>query len=262
VTELEIALKKKLSFVSSWEYVSKEFASQWAHLNSDPVNKQGETIWQTRSKDVQLLEVPAETGSFRIAFKNYREKRFFRYFMRPSLAAREARGFALVQKLGFPCVKVLAFGEHRSFVKLKEAFFITAFEEGTKTFYDLANDPDGHSLVLDLLRETIGRLGQLHAYGWSHGGAHPRNFLWKTDEAGKAYSIWIDLASLRKLAWGAKKWKYILTDLSDLTEAFKLSQEELDMLIAEYRRFHDIPVAYKAIEDNPRKFSKACRADK
>ena len=69
MTELELALKKKLSFISSWEYISKEFTSQWEHLNRAPVNKQGEKIWQTRSKDVHLLEVPTETESFRVAFK-------------------------------------------------------------------------------------------------------------------------------------------------------------------------------------------------
>jgi hypothetical protein len=256
--DIEFLLKEKLSFFSSWQCVSEDFVSQLELLNTTG-EQGGEKIWQTRSKDVHLISLPSEKGEFRIALKSYREKRFFRYFMRPSLAAREARGFAVVQKLGFPSVKVLAFGEERSGVRLKSSFFITAFEEGTKTFYDLSHDPGNRSVLLELLHETICRLAQLHAYGWSHGGAHPRNFIWKFNADGKAESIWLDLASLRKLSWYVNKWQYILTDLSDLTEAFDLTQEELDALIGAYRRVNDIPVEYKRIEGNERKFSKACR---
>ena len=56
-----------------------------------------------------------------------------------------------------------------------------------------------------------------------------------------------------------KYWKYILTDLSDMTEAFQLTQQELDMLMAAYRRLHPIPVCYKVRDDHEKKFSQAVK---
>jgi hypothetical protein len=110
--------------------------------------------------------------------------------------------------------------------------------------------------VLQLLNENIKRLALLHKAGYTHGGAHPRNFLWiKNDD--QIESIWLDLATVRKM--NKINWKYLLTDLSDFTEYFHLTQEELDNLIQEYRSVFDIPVAYKLRTDSNRKFSCAVK---
>ena len=67
----------------------------------------------------------------------------------------------------------------------------------------------------------------------------------------------MDLATVRKMY--KINWKYLLTDLSDFTECFQLTQEELDNLILEYRKVFDIPVAYKLRTDSNRKFSCAVK---
>lgn len=249
------------SLLFSWEWINDDFKEEWLFLNKKNSENAGETIWKTRLKEVQLLEVPSAEGSYRIAFKNYHEKRFFRYFLRPSLAAREAKGFAIAASLGIPVVKVLAFGEKRKFFNLESAFFITAFEENTETFHALNKMPDQHDLLLSLLKENIIRLAKLHKAGFIHGGAHPRNFIWKKTEKGKIISLWIDLATLRPIPVSQKKrWKYLLTDLSDFTEYFQLSQAELDLLKEEYQKIFPLPFVYKKLTGHPKgKQSEACR---
>lgn len=258
----EYADMKVGSLLFSWHWISKDFKEGLKHLERSSKNAPGETIWETAFKDVQLFTVPSEKGEYRIAFKSYREKRFFRYFLRPSLAAREARGFAVAASLDIPVVKVLAFGEERCFLNLKHAFFVTLFEENTRTLLFFKEHPEEREKLLALLKENIIRLAKLHAAGFIHGGAHPRNFIWKESDEGKLDSIWLDLASVRPVPGGKKKWKYLLTDLSDFTEVFKLTQEELDTLLGEYLKIHPIPVAYKLRTDHERKFSEAYLTDK
>ena len=249
----------KMSVVSSWHWNKAEFSEQWKYLCAmeGSGETQGETIWQTRFKAVQLLSVPGGTGEYRIAFKNYQEKRFWRYFLRPSLAAREAVGFEVAKELDIPVAEVLAFGENRRFFNLINAYFITRFEENTETLLYFKDHPEEHESLMQLLKENILYLANLHAAGFVHCGAHPRNILWRKKGDGSIESIWIDLASVRRTPGGKRYWKYILTDLSDFTEAFKLSQADLDMLIKEYRKVNDIPTAYKIRTDHERKFSEA-----
>ena len=180
-------------------------------------------------------------------------------------AAREAVGFAVTKALGIPVVEVLAYGEKRRFLRLVEAYFVTRFEEGTQTFAKLKDKPECRELLMELLRRDIARLGTLHAAGYIHGGAHPRNFLWRQETDGTFKSIWIDLPTVRSISqWrerGKKWWKYILTDLTDFTEVFRLTQAELDEVLAEYRNVYDLPVAHRLRTDSPRKFSEAYRTD-
>ena len=252
----------KMSCVRSWHWNRADFDAQWRRLcECGSIETAGETIWQTRFKEVQLLTVPSDDGGYRVAFKNYHEKRFFRYFLRPSLATREAHGFAVVARLGIPVAEVLAFGENRRFLNLVDAYFVTKFEEGTKTMDDFLAHPEEHDKLLALLRDNIIRLAQLHAAGYIHGGAHPRNILWKESPGGGLESIWIDLATVRRISTRRPNWKYVLTDLADLTEKFKLTQEELDRLAAEYRNNGGFPIAYRVRTDHYRKFSSAIRSE-
>ena len=248
----------------SWNYVDKDFCQQWQYLqnlanNFEGKENSGETIWLTRFKEVQIIDVPNNDNTItKIAFKNYHEKRFFRYFLRPSLAAREANGFKVIASLDIPVVKVLAYGENRKFFNLVDAYFVTKFEEGCKTFLDFGHNPQGEdrTKLFNLLTENIKRLALLHKAGYTHGGAHPRNFLWNEDN-GQLQSIWLDLATVRKMS--KINWKYLLTDLSDFTEYYQLTQEELDKLMEVYRSIFNIPVAYKVRLDSNRKFSLAIK---
>ena len=247
-----------VSLFCSWQRCADSFKEQWGILKDSGLR--GVVIWKTRFKDVCLLNIPdGAEKEMRIVVKNYRERRFFRYFFRPSLAAREAAGFQVVRSLGIPTAEVLAFGEKRFCGSLLSAFFVTKYEEGTESLLFLQEDQGARELLLELLKENIRYLAKLHAAGFAHGGAHPRNILWRKSEDGSLSSVWIDLATCRKAGRGKRYWKYILTDLSDMTEVFRLTQPELDMLMAAYRQVHPIPVCYKIRDDREGKFSRAVR---
>lgn len=243
-----------ISVFRSWQWHHPDFLIQWQCFCNENYQKDKQ-IWCTRLKDVKLLSVPTARGDCRVAFKCYREKRLLRYFLRPSLAAREAAGFKIVESLHIPVAQVLAVGEKRRFFNLVEAYIVTRFEENTESLLYFADHPEEWDMLLALLKENIARLGRLHAAGYTHGGAHPRNFLWRKNASGQLESLWIDLATVRQMISGKKGWKYLLTDLADLVENFRLSQNELDDLIAEYRKYNDIPVAYRERTDHEYKFS-------
>ena len=254
---------EEYSRLFSWNWCRDYFKEQWLLLEKQNSTEEqnGEPFYKTHYKDVQLLEVSDPRGAYRVALKCYREKRFFRYFMRPSLAAREANGFDVVKAMGIPVVEVLAAGESRVLGHLQNAWFVTRFAENCETLLWFNDHPGEHETLLQLLKETICRLAALHKANFIHGGAHPRNFLWKRSESGELETIWLDLATIRNVKNSRKYWKYILTDLSDLTEYFNLTQEELDSLTAEYRKVNDIPVSYRRLSGHPRKLSEAYKAE-
>ena len=254
--------EQAMSTVSSWHWNREDFSEQWKRILKEEGGSDASdgTFYKTRFKGVRLLTVPSSGGDYRVAFKTYREKRFIRYLFRPSLAAREARGFDVAASLGIPVVEVLALGEERCCLKLVSAYFVTRFAENTESLLYFKEHPDRRGDLMRLLKENIAMLAKMHAAGYIHGGAHPRNFLWRTTADGTIESVWIDLATVRKMSPGNRKWwKYILTDLTDFTEVFQLTQAELDEVMAEYRKVNDLPVAYKLRTDNPRKFSEAYR---
>lgn len=251
-----------MSTVSSWHWNREDFTEQWKFILREESGSDASegAFYKTRFKGVRLLTVPSDEGDYRVAFKTYQENRFFRYLFRPSLAAREARGFAAAASLGIPVVEVLALGEERRCLKLLSAYFVTRFVENTESLRYFKKHPEQRVMLMQLLKENIAMLAKMHVAGYIHGGAHPRNFLWRQTADGKLESFWIDLASVRKIAPTHRKWwKYILTDLTDFTEVFQLTQAELDEVLAEYRKVNDLPVAYKIRTDNPRKFSEAYR---
>ncbi len=242
----------------SWRWMDPEFAGDWGLLSGNDSGS-GETIWQTRHKEVRLLTVPSANGAYRIAVKNYHEKRLLRYLCRPSLALREAMGFRVAEALGIPTVRVLAFGETRRMGILTDAFFVTRFAENTRTLNCFEELPEEHDRLMRLLRENIARIGRLHAAGWTHGGAHSRNFLWRETPDGGLESIWLDLATVRPMPRRGPDWPAVLTDLSDMVEYFRLTGEDLKDLTGEYRRYHDIPVELRQLPEGGRKFSAAFR---
>lgn len=250
---------REMSRFSSWRWIDPEFVRDWNRIANGDSDDRGETIWQTRHKEVQLLNVSSAEGGYRIAVKNYHEKRIFRYLCRPSLALREAMGFRVVEALGIPVVKVLAFGENRRMGVLTDAFFVTRFAEGVQTLNCFEEMPEEHHRLMLLLRENIARMGRLHAAGYIHGGAHSRNFLWREKADGTLESIWLDLATVRPMPRNGTDWEHLLTDLSDMVEYFRLSGDDLAALTAEYRRNNDLPLELRKLPEGGRKFAAAFR---
>ena len=139
-------------------------------------------LWKTRNKSVYKAECPRELYSGSVVIKSYYEQRFLRYFLRPSLACREAEGYLTVQKLGIPTAEVLAYGERRTVWWLSSSFLITRFVDGSRngTYFCTVDDGPGYGTpdMMVFCLKLIEMLATLHRNGYCHGGTHPRNFLW------------------------------------------------------------------------------------
>ncbi len=250
-----------ISYLHTWNWDSPshgalcEFVSK-SIVNPDFWNDGGETIWKTRHKEVKVYKVDEALGGFRIAIKNYHEKRFWRYFLRPSLALREAIGFNIAKGLGIPVAEVIAFGEMRRNLRLYQAYFVTRFEEDTKSLLDFAHGhyfEDQHAELLSLLHQNMFFLARLHNAGYRHGGAHPRNFLWRNNADNSAELIWIDLATIKKINFW-NRIKSVCLDITDMLEVFRLTQEELDSLAETYNKNSHTHVRIEKKDVSERKF--------
>ena len=245
------SIKDVSSVVSNWHWSSESYrdAAEWLLaeiLPKAPGSHGGEQIWRTSLKEVFVYRLPETLGGFRVAVKTCHEHRFWRYFLRPSLTCREAIGFEIVKGLGMPAVDVLLCGEDRNPFCLKRSYFASRFEEDTAQLLDFApgrRSEAMHDDLMTLLRENVALLAKMHQAGYRHGGAHPRNFLWKRQPDGTPRLIWIDLATVG--ACLPTDRKHISLDLSDLIEYFDLNDEELKELCDIYRNVHDLPIAFR-----------------
>lgn len=227
-----------ISFTQSWQWLADGFAPAFAWIGENENRDDAEVIWKTRHKYVKKIPLPEKLGGGFAVKKYYQEKRFLRYFLRPSLAAREARGFLRVKGVGIPTVEVLGFGENRDGFRLKDAFFITRFMEGLSDAGALVGTENRQDL-LDFVTLNAQYLGRLHAAGFSHGGAHPRNFMWRRKD-GQMEVVWLDLATVRPFkAFG--RAARIRLDLADFLEKFSLSAEEVKAALEVYGRYHRFP---------------------
>ena len=250
-----------VSYLHTWKWDSPSHAALCEFISKSIVdpnfwNDGGETIWKTRHKEVKVYQVDESMGGFRIAIKNYHEKRFWRYFLRPSLALREAIGFNVAKSLGIPAAEVIALGEMRRNLRLYQAYFVTRFEENTNSLLDFMH---GHSFerqhaeLLALLHQNMLFIAKLHNAGYRHGGAHPRNFIWRKNDDNSTDLIWIDLATVKKMNWW-NRGKSICLDVTDMLEVFKLTQEELDALAETYNKNSQTHVRIEKKDVSERKF--------
>ena len=216
------------SYIRSWQYIREDFIPV--------VNKflktglpECKVIYHTRNKECRLL---SEGTPVPLVFKLYREKRFFRYLFRPSQAYREFLGFKLTAEAGIPVAKVIALGERRSFLRLKEAFFVTEYLTGFNDGDEFTHPGCNEKLQDEFIRINLEYLARFHNAGLVHGGFHPRNELYKLDDAGNMIVVWIDLATVAPE--GKRKRFSQQDDLSRFLKEYKFSPEKEQ----EYRSFY------------------------
>jgi len=219
------------SFIRSWSHAKDDFAPVLPGLLNGGL-RYCKVIYRTRHKEC-LLVTPEVSGlEYSVVFKRYAEKRFFRYFLRPSLAYREFLGFKLTADAGIPAAEVVALGEKRKFVKLEEAFFVTRYLEGFRDGNEFCQSECDAELKDEFIRRNLSYLAKLHKAGLVHGCFHPRNEMCKLDDGGKMEIVWIDLASVvseKKSRRFSKEG-----DLQRFLCEFGLSAEK----DAEYRAFY------------------------
>ena len=223
------------SVIHSWQTHSKNVSLPQLEVilnnfQSCPV------IYHTRHKACYLIPEEISGLPYKVVFKHYRERRFFRYLFRPSQAYREFLGFAGVQSAGIPTAEVLALGERRSMLKLTEAFFVTRYLENYRDGNEFVSggDPD---LRDEFIRQNLSLLAKLHRAGFVHGGFHPRNELFRINDDGKMEVIWIDLATVRKAAASRKFTQE--NDLDRFMCEFEFSGEQENSWREFYRTCRD-----------------------
>jgi tRNA A-37 threonylcarbamoyl transferase component Bud32 len=180
------------SYIRSWQFARDDFSPLLEKLLSGTLPEY-KVIYHTRHKECRLISGQEISP---VVFKLYREKRFFRYLFRPSQAYREFMGFKLTSDAGIPVAEVVALGEKRSFLYLKEAFFVTEYLTGFQDG-DIFTRAGCDEMQKDrFIRINLSYLARLHNAGLVHGGFHPRNELFKLDENGDMSVVWIDLATV------------------------------------------------------------------
>jgi hypothetical protein len=183
------------SFIRSWSYAKDDFAPVLQELLNGRLSS-CKVIYRTRHKECLLVPPEVSGLDYSVVFKRYAEKRFFRYFLRPSLAYREFLGFKLTADAGIPAAEVVALGEKRKFVKLEEAFFVTRYLEGFRDGNEFCQSECDAKLKDEFICRNLSYLAKLHKAGLVHGCFHPRNEMYKLDEKGNMEIVWIDLASV------------------------------------------------------------------
>lgn len=212
----------------SWTWVREDFRDAFRWLLEHP-DFDAEQLWKTRSKSVYKAVCPPELYSGSVAVKSYYEQRFLRYFLRGSLARREAEGYLRVQNLGIPTAEVLAYGERRSVWWLSSSFMITRFVEDTRngSYFCRTCDGPGYGTpdMMVFCLKLMEMLAQLHRNGCCHGGTHPRNFLWLG--SGKEMRIvWIDLATVKSCPDPSLLAEKAAADLKAFFQPLGLSAEQ------------------------------------
>ena len=220
----------------SWTWVRDGFRKMFQWFLEHP-DFEALKLWKTRNKSVYKAECPRELYSGSVVIKSYYEQRFLRYFLRPSLACREADGYLTVQKLGIPTAEVLAYGERRTVWWLSSSFLITRFVDGSRngTYFCTVDDGPGYGTpdMMVFCLKLIEMLATLHRNGYCHGGTHPRNFLWYG--AGEDMKIiWIDLATVKSYPDPAVFAEKAVADLKAFFQPVGLSAEQKLEVIRRY----------------------------
>ena len=221
----------KNSFIRSWEAIF----DGWSFHALSRIKEQLDSckiIYCTRHKACYLIPEELSGLPCKAVFKVYREKRFFRYFLRPSLAYREFIGFRRTADAGIPVAEVLALGEKRRGFRLQEAFFVTRYLENFRDGNELIPSGADETLRDEFIRQNLALLAKLHNAGLVHGCFHPRNELFRLDENGRMEVVWLDLASV--IPAGKSRKFTVSDDLDRFLREFMLSPEKT----AEYTGFY------------------------
>jgi len=201
--ESQVFSSRMIRLYRSWSWVRSGFAEEFDRLSDAGAflpDGPSETIWNTRSKYV--LKTPTSLG-FDVAYKSFlRIRHFHKYLLRPSACAAEAVNYMLLAELGFPLPDLLAVGETRCGLLLKNAFMASRFAEGFRNGLDFARDGihvGDMPMLMDFCRGHLKLLAKLHDKGIVHRGFTPGNLLYRQGTGGMEF-CWIDVASCRRSA--------------------------------------------------------------
>jgi hypothetical protein len=219
------------SFFRSWSYAASGFEKALAYLLAERRGEQG-LIWQTAHGKVWKTTLPGALGEDTVVLKRYVGKRRWRHFCVPSPAAREAVNFLMLSSLGFPTVDLLAVGDNRRFLYLRDSFIVTrflgdGFRDGI-VFMRQTPEAGDDALRDSFLSAVLRQLAAMHSVKCLHRTSHPYSFLWRRSgkDAEGVEVVLIDVSSCRfKSARGFDNW--VVYDLTKLFRNLRMSRETL-----------------------------------
>lgn len=164
----------------------------------------------SRSTVTNAFRVVLDSGEV-VYFKRYiyPDKLGWRFFLRPSKAAREVFGFRCLKRLGIPTLTVIAFGEERRLGVLRSAFIVTVGVPGSvdlekyarESWYGLPREE--RDRIYHRVRDHLfAQVRKAHAHRFFHQDLHWRNILLVENPDGFE-TVWIDCprASIQRLRW-------------------------------------------------------------
>lgn len=227
-----------VSKVFSNLWVAPAFKGAFRYLKKHPLDEtHSEVIWRTRHKTVYRYTLPRRFDGGEIVWKDYVNTRFWRFFFRCSFTAREFEGYRAAMKLGIPVPRVLAFGDKRSWTRLKSCFIVTEYVKNSQNGIDFCHDgklsKDPAKKVY--CKQNIQYLAQLHNAGYIHGAALPQNMLWTINRDSRLEVFWIDLAEVRARS-GRRLEKGIKNDLKTFLGNLEFDRETTEQMVNYYNR--------------------------
>ena len=218
------------SLICPWCWIRKDVAEIRDMLRSGPpgVDSGWDVLWRTKNKYV--LRVKTSSG-LDLACKWYVKVRQMPYSFSWTLAEKEAYNFKRLSHVDLPLVKMVAAGEDRGFLNIRNCFLVTEFADGFldgRYFFESLS----HETAMreEFTRKNFILIARLHDAGFYHFGFSPMNELWRKlpepDANGDQLEIrWIDIATCRR-AWGWFLKRRIVNDLGNFLRFYSFTPEE------------------------------------
>ncbi len=247
------------SVLRSWIWVREDAAEILDALRAGPPGADSghELLWKTKTKYVLRMKT---ASGLDLACKWYARIRQAPYAFSWTHAAKEAYNFRRLADLGLPLVKLVAAGEARYPLYIRNAFIVTEFADGFLDGRYFFETPDREGALLDeFIRRNFALVVRLHDAGICHGSFNPMNELWRKlpepDAEGHRMELrWIDIATCHP-ASGDRLKRCIVEDFVNFLRFYPFVGVEgrraylhgyLDA--AKVRRF-DPDALHRAVED-------------
>lgn len=216
--------------VRSWCWIRTDAAEIRDVLRKGPpvADSGPDVLWRTQRKTVLRLKTMSGPD---LACKWCVNIRWLPYGFSWTQAMKEAYKFKRLAHLGLPLVKLVAVGEERGFLRIRNCFLVTEFANGFQDGRCFFESPlYGTALRDEFTRENFRLIARLHDAGFFHGGFTPMNELWRKlpepDAEGRQMEFrWLDLARCRR-AWGRKLKRRIAEDLGNFLRFYPFTAEE------------------------------------
>lgn len=214
------------------------FKGAFRYLKKHPLTeKNAVVISRSRHKILWKYALPRKFDGTEIVWKEYSNTRFWRFFLRPSFAEREANGFRIAEKAGLSVPRVLAFGNSRSHFKLKSCFIVTEFLKNAQNGSVFA---PGGTMERDSAKKiyaklTLQQIAKLHLAGYVFGSLRPGNVLWRLNNDSRMEIFFVDPVSLRARS-GKRLVKEIRRELKIFLDLLGFDSETAGQMINYYNR--------------------------